>query len=400
MEKGPKKGLLKAADIYEHRAQRAKELKAEGKKIMGYFCIYPVLEIMTAFDIMPFRILGDMKETITMADSCLPTIVCPFIRSAMDLGLKKRYDFFDGIVMSHSCEVGEKAAHIWRTYMEPKYFHFLDVPHTTSHPALMQFSKQLREFQKSLEEFTGEKISEDKLIEAIELCNHQRRLVQNMYELRKLDPPLLSGADIIKTMVAIMSLPVAEGNQLLKEIIDDIHQLKKKTPPKTPHRLLVWGSILDNIALVDMIENVGANVVMDDNCVGSRAYFPMVNTHASPLEALSTRYLKEIKCPRTFLRPDPFNVKKDHLEDLDLRFSYIKSYIKNWHVTGVVLQSIRYCDIHGYDAPGLMDYLDHLGVPYIYVEHDYSEVAMAQLKTRIQAFLELGKYAQKARSVC
>ena len=396
MEKETKKGLLKAADIYANRAQRAKELKAEGKKIMGYFCIYPVLEIMTAFDIMPFRILGDMNETITMADSCLPTIVCPFIRSAMDLGLKKRYDFFDGIVMSHSCEVGEKAAHIWRTYMEPKYFHFLDVPHTTSHPALMQFSNQLWEFQKSLEEFTGENIPEDKLNEAIVLCNHQRRLVQNIYELRKLDPPLLSGSDIIRIMVAIMSLPVAEGNQLLKEVIDDIQQLEKKTPAKTPHRLLVWGSILDNIALVDMIEDIGANVVMDDNCVGSRAYFPMVNTNASPLEALSTRYLKEIKCPRTFPRSDLFSVKKDHLEDLELRFSYIKDYIENWNVTGVVLQSIRYCDIHGYDTPGLIDYLDHLGVPNIYVEHDYSEIAMAQLRTRIQAFLELGKHSQKS----
>ncbi len=79
-----------------------------------------------------------------------------------------------------------------------------------------------------------------------------------------------------------------------------------------------------------------------------------------------------------------------------IRFSYIKGYIENWNVTGVVLQSIRYCDIHGYDTPGLIDYLDHLGVPNIYVEHDYSEVAMAQLRTRIQAFLELGKHSQKS----
>lgn len=400
MEQGTKRGLLKALDIYANRTQRAKELKAEGKKIVGYFCIYPVLEIMTAFDIMPFRILGDMNEMITIADSCLPTIVCPFIRSAMDLGLKKRYDFFDGIVTSHSCEVGEKAAHIWRTYMEPKYFHFLDVPHTTSHPALMQFSNQLREFQKSLEDFTGKKVSEDKLNEAIALCNNQRRLVQTIYELRKMNPPMLSGSDIIKIMVAIMSLPVAEGNELLKEIIDDSQLFESQPPAKTSHRLLIWGSILDNSALVEMIENIGANVVMDDTCVGSRAYFPIVNTNANPLDALATRYLKEIKCPRTFPRSDLFGGKKDHMADLDCRFRYIKDYIESWNVTGVVLQSIRYCDIHGYDTPGLMDYLGHLGVPSIYVEHDYSEVAMAQLRTRIQAFLELGKQSRKASLVC
>jgi hypothetical protein len=32
------KGLAKANDIYLHRSKRARELKAEGKKVLGYFC--------------------------------------------------------------------------------------------------------------------------------------------------------------------------------------------------------------------------------------------------------------------------------------------------------------------------------------------------------------------------
>jgi bcr-type benzoyl-CoA reductase subunit C len=383
-----KKGLLRAAEIYGNRALRAQELRRQGKKVIGYFCIYPVLEIMTAFDIVPFRILGDMAEKITRADSCLPTIVCPFIRSAMDLSLKGRYDFFDGVVMSHSCEVGEKAAHIWRTYMDPKYFHFLDVPHTTGNPAVKQFAGQLRVFQSTLEQYTGKKISEDALREAIALCNEQRNLVQIIYGLRVLDPPLLSGSEMITILVAIMSVPVVEGNSLLHEVIEEVKS-RNITQPESPHRLLIWGSILDNPSLVGMIEKLGANVVMDDTCVGSRAYFPLVNPQTSPIEALSTRYLNEIKCPRTFSKPDPAGFKKDHIQDLEDRFGYIKEYIDRWKVTGVILQSIRYCDIHGYDTPGLMDYLDHLGIPNIYIEHDYNEVAMAQLRTRIQAFLEI-----------
>jgi benzoyl-CoA reductase/2-hydroxyglutaryl-CoA dehydratase subunit BcrC/BadD/HgdB len=50
---------------------------------------------------------------------------------------------------------------------------------------------------------------------------------------------------------------------------------------------------------------------------------------------------------------------------------------------------LRYCDIHGYEVPGLKDYLDHIGLPSIYLEHEYSQAALAQLRTRVQAFLEV-----------
>ena len=81
------KGLAKAKDIYEHRSKRARELKAEGQKVLGYFCCYPPLEIMTALDFLPVRILGDMDEPITIADGYLPTVMCIFYRSCFDCGI-------------------------------------------------------------------------------------------------------------------------------------------------------------------------------------------------------------------------------------------------------------------------------------------------------------------------
>ncbi|MEK0338414.1 MAG: 2-hydroxyacyl-CoA dehydratase family protein, partial [Nitrosopumilus sp.] len=60
-----------------------------------------------------------------------------------------------------------------------------------------------------------------------------------------------------------------------------------------------------------------------------------------------------------------------------------------WQVNGVILQVLRYCDIHGYEVPALKDYLESIGLPGIYLEHDYSKVALAQLRTRVQAFLEI-----------
>lgn len=383
-----KKGLARAKELYRNRSQRAEELKAEGKKVIGYFCLYPVLELFTAFDIVPFRILGSMDEPITKADSCLPTIVCPFIRSSLDLALKGKYDFFDGIVMCHSCEVGEKAAHIWRIYTNPPYFHFLDAPHTVHKNAQDLFKEQITDFQKSLETFTGKKVSGEDLKKAVALCNEQRALVRELYDLRKSDPPLVSGAEIIEIMVALMSIPVSEGIEILKDVLAEVRQ-RTDGPKKKQHRVLLWGTVIDNTALIDMIENVGANVVMDDTCVGSRAYFPLVEATQDPLEGIAKRYLVDIKCPRTFHEASYGSTKKDYMEDLAYRFSYLKDYAKEWNADGVILQSVRYCDIHGYDTPGLQDYLNHVGLPNIYIEHDYSESALAPLRTRVQGFLEL-----------
>jgi len=382
-------GLNRAKEIYQDRTRRAKELKAEGKQIIGYLDIYPVLEMLTAIDLVPYRILGDMSEPITKADTCLPTVVCPFIRSVMDLGLKGKYDFLDGVVMAHGCEVGEKTAHIWRTYLNPPYAHFIDTPHTTHAAAQKQHKELLRDFKQTLESFSGKELTVERLREAVEVHNQQRALVRELYELRKADPPLTTGAETLQVMVALASLPVMEGNELLRQVITEVKQ-RQDGPVKKPARLLVWGSIIDNTAIIDLIESIGANVVMDDTSLGSRAYFSPVELTDDPLDGLACRYLVELKSPRTF-RETVLNEtnRKDYMTDLENRFGYLKDYAEEWKVNGVVLEALRYCDIHGYEVPGLRDYLDSVGLPSIYLEHDYSQAALAQLRTRVQAFLEV-----------
>jgi len=383
------RGLNLAKEIYQNRKRRVNELKAGGKKIIGYLDIYPPLEMLTALNIIPYRILGDMNEPATAVDICLPTVVCPFLRSVMDLGLKGRYDFLDGVVMAHSCEVAEKTAHIWKIYLNPGYSHFIDTPHTTHAAAQKQHRELLNDFKTTLEAFTGEALSSEKIKKAVALHNRQRSLVQELYDLRKPDPPLISGTEILQLLVAVSSIPVTEGSELLSQVIDEVKR-RQDGPPKQPARLLVWGSIMDNTALVDMIEGIGANVVMDDTTLGSRAYFPQVELTEDPLDGLSYRYLVGIKVPRTFRETVLGETKrKDYMTDLENRFGYLKDYAQEWNVNGIILQTMRYCDIHGYEVPGLRDYLDSIGLPSVYLEHDYSEAALAQLRTRAQAFLEM-----------
>ena len=381
-------GLSKAKEICQNRSQRVMELKAEGKTIIGYLCIYPVLEMITAFDLVPYRIFGDMDEPITDADDYMPSIVCPFLRSILDLGVKGRYDFLDGVVMAHICDVGARTAHIWDVAVKTPYSHFIDIPHTNRENSRERLKELLIDFQKSLESFTGREISVNKLKESITKHNEQRRLVRELYDLKKPDPPLISGTETLRVMKALMSLPVEEGNALLQEVITEIKERENPVPEK-PARLLIWGPVIDDVTFIEMIENLDASVVMDDTCVGSRAFFPDVPLTDDPLEGLAYHYLEDLKCPRTLRDSNINGTTKGYNADLETRFGYIGDFARDWNVNGVILQALRYCDSHGYEVPQIKDYLDSIGLPNIYLEHDYSKAALGPLMTRIQAFTEI-----------
>jgi benzoyl-CoA reductase/2-hydroxyglutaryl-CoA dehydratase subunit BcrC/BadD/HgdB len=128
---------------------------------------------------------------------------------------------------------------------------------------------------------------------------------------------------------------------------------------------------------------------MDDTCVGSRAYFNDVEITDDLMDGLAQHYLMDIKCPRTFRTRDYYDVRKDYMKDLEFRFSYLNDYVRDWKANGVIMESLRYCDTHGYEVAGIRDYLDSLGIPSIYLEHDYTEGALAPLRTRVQGFLEI-----------
>jgi benzoyl-CoA reductase subunit C len=382
-----KKGLALAKEIYADRGRRVRELRKDGKKIIGYICLYPPVEIITALGLIPFRVFGDMSEPITAADQVSTTVVCPFLRSITDLALKGKFNFLDGIVGAHTCDIGAGLIIQWRDYIkETPFTHLVDVPHT-DHPASVDyFAGQLNSFKRHLEEFAGEKLTDDKLKKAVELHNRQRKLVRDLYDLRKSDPPLLSSTENLEVLVSLFSLPVEEGNELLQDVIKEVKERKDK-PPKKKARLLVWGPVFDNTSLYELIESADASVVVDDTCVGTRAFWADVKAPYD-LQALAQRYLVDIKCPRTYRQAQPSETKRDYDKDLDSRFNYIKKAVTDWHVNGAILQSVKYCDTHGYEVPNLRHYLDTLGIPSIYIEHDYSERSLAPIKTRVEAFVE------------
>jgi benzoyl-CoA reductase subunit C len=380
------KGLNKAREIYSNRSQRTRELKAAGKTIIGYPCVYVPLEMLTALDLVPYQTCGDIREPVTEADRALPSSFCPVMRNCLDCALKNKNDFLDGMVTIHSCDPQEKTARVWESYTSYPYFHFIDMPITVRPEALEYFRSQLNDFRKTLETFTGRKLSRDKLESAVKFHNRQRALVRELYELTKPAPPRISGTEIIQVLKALTSLPVVEGNDLLTEVISEVKNRTNGLEEK-PARLLIWSSTLDDTDIMQVFE-AKANVVMNESCGGIRAYRSKVNFTDDPLEGLADYYLKEITCARTFRQATLGETRKDYAKDLQSRFGYLEDIIREWKINGAIMLLVRYCDPFAFEMPSLKDYFDSIGVPSTYIEYDYTIGAMAPIRTRIEAFLE------------
>jgi bzd-type benzoyl-CoA reductase N subunit len=376
-------GLAAADRYYQDYGYRARELKRQGKKIIGYLCAFTPVEVITAAGFIPFRIKGDVNEPITKADAEMETIVCPLVRSCFDMSLKGKYEFLDGIVIPHACDSISRTYDVWKYTLNLPYSHFINMPHATDDPSLDFYKAELNTFRRSLSRFAGGEISDQSLTQAIRLYNQNRAKVRELYELRKTSPPLISGAEVTRLLVAAVSIPVEEATRLIDSVIEEVKQ-RGRVPAAKSARIMVVGAQVDSVAFIDLVEDSGAWVVADDLCPGAREFFPDVAVTTDPIDGIAERYLRKINCGRTFREK-----KGSYQEYLEQRFGHIGRFIRDFKVDGVVLYIYKYCDPYGFEVPAMKSYIESDGTPVLYLEDEYSMSTIGRLRTRIQAFLEL-----------
>jgi benzoyl-CoA reductase subunit C len=167
---------------YKDYGLRAKELKGEGRKLIGYVCSFVPLEIITAAGCIPFRVRGNIHEPVTTGDTLLETIVCPYYRSCFDLSAKQKYDFLSGLVVPHGCDSMVRSYSVWSYALPYSYFHFVNIPSVCVESSFEFFNAELNTFRKSVEKFTGKAITDEDLAQAIRVHNENRNKVRALYE--------------------------------------------------------------------------------------------------------------------------------------------------------------------------------------------------------------------------
>jgi benzoyl-CoA reductase subunit C len=375
-------GLALAEKYYREYGSRARELRTAGKKVIGYLTALGPVEILTAAGVVPIRLKGNVSEAITKGDAFMETIVCPFVRNVFDAAVKGKYDYLDGMVLPHLCDSIDRTEDVWSYNLKLPYWHFLNVPHVTDDPSIEFMGEILRILINSLEKFTGRKITDEALAESVLAHNLNRRLMRELYSLRKTNPPLISGSEMMQVLVAAMSLPVTESSSLIEAVTKEV---KGRAPSgKAQKRIMLIGDQIDDVAIVDAIEGAGAWLVTDDLSLGNKMYSTDVDVTPDPVQGIAERYLRKLKLPTTFV-----GAGATYQENLEARFGHITQNIEDFKVDGAILFIYKFCDPYGFEVPALKSYIESKGTPVLYLEDEYSTSTLARVKTRIEAFLEM-----------
>jgi benzoyl-CoA reductase subunit C len=368
-------GLAKARALYEGRDTRARELKGQGRKVVGYVCNFAPVEILEAGGIVPYRIRGDVREPVTQADQYVEPYGCPFVRNTFELAVKDRYDFLDGLVMAHACDSVQRMYGIWTHYKPLAFSYLFNVPHTVTESSERFFYREIQFFKERVEAFVGTTISDAAIREARDLYNENRALIWDLYALRRQEPPLITGAELLEVLIAGTGMPAVEFHELLTEVKAEVTARPVDASSRSA-RLLFYGCINDDVGLVRLIEECGARVVMDDTCIGARGMLGRVAADDDPLRGFVAYYFTQFQCPRTF-------------RGVDLtRFDYLVNAAREFSVDGVVLYMLSFCDPHKFDAVDVQRYLAEKDLPSLLLDDDYTLANTESMRTRLQAFVE------------
>jgi bzd-type benzoyl-CoA reductase N subunit len=355
-----------------NRNQLAEERKKGGQRVIGWMCIYVPEELFMAAGMLPIRIFGGAEKT-PRADAHMYSNTCSFVRSCLEEALEGRYSFLDGLATANTCDHIRRLYDVWAYYQKLPFMHVMDLPQKATDEALQRYLEQVRQLKDSLERTFDVQITDQALGEAIETCNLTRTLLHRLYELRRADPPPITGAEVMEVIRAAMVLPKEEFNGMLEQFLETLPTAAPGTSNENV-RLFITGSELDQPEYIALIEELGGLIVADDLCNGSRYFWDLVEPKGDPLEALARRYLTHSPCPRI----QPATLRSDH----------IRKMVQEFGVQGVIHETIKFCDLYGMDYPLSRELFSELGLPLLPLNREYALAGIGQMKTRVQAFLE------------
>lgn len=357
-----------------------KEEKDKGRKVVGTFCTYTPRELIYAADAMSVSLCSTSDETVPDAEKVLPKNLCPLVKSSYGFAITDKcpYMYFsDMIIGETTCDAKKK---MYELLGEIKDTHVMQLPHSKNNFSMELWKNELVELIKKLEEKFDVKITEDKIKEAIKLCNKERKAMKEFFNLAKLNPSPIKGADMHE---ALYSSNFKFDRELyINEIKSLTNSLKEKydkgeTPFKkgTPRILITGcptGGLVDKI--VKQLEEAGSSVVCFENCVGTKNFEMLVDENKEPIDAIAERYLN---IPCSIMTPN------------DGRMDRIKEYIKDYSVDGVVDVTLTACHTYAIETEKVRRAVEGCGKSYLAIETNYSNSDSGQLKTRLEAFVEM-----------
>lgn len=359
-------------------------IEQSDKKIVGFYCTYIPEELLHAGGFFPYRLRATGNKDTDLADTYMVRFTCSFVRSTLHLALEGGYDFLDGFLVCNSCDHSRRMYELFdmkvfnrEGFNKVVHRFYLALPHVISDEGFEWYKQEIEELKNEMEQaYDIGPITDENLINSIKLYNENRRLLREIHELRILENPRINGSEALQISMANSSVPKEVANKELERILN---QLKDYEGIKTANkRILLVGSVVDNIDFMQLVENSGAIIVSDFLCFGTRSFLDDVElSNGNPLEAITRRLYYRMSCPRM-------------MDDHARRLEFIEKEIKRAKIDGVLLQRINNCDLFGCDNMLFEHELkDDLGIPVFNIDRESYQADTSRLQTRIEAFLEM-----------
>ncbi len=373
------------SEVHGLRIKELQDAKAAGRKIIGTFCVFVPEELSLAAGAVHIGLCSGAEVGSAEAEQLVPRNTCALIKSFIGFKLARLCPFTEScdlIIGETTCDGKKKA---FEAFAEHVPLEILEVPQRKEAADRTLWKSEVVRLKTRLEELTGNTITAEKLQAAIKLVNDKRRALQRLNRLRQADPAPISGRDaLLINQVSFYDDPVrftTSINTLCDQIEARIAGGEGVAPAGTP-RLLLSGCpmAVPNWKLPFIVESSGAVIVGEESCIGTRNTRDLVSEEATTLDgmidALVDRYLK-IDC--ACFTPN--------LE----RQANIQSMVKDLKADGVLHYSLMFCQPYEHEAIKIEKTLHQAGVPMLAIATDYSMEDVEQLKTRIEAFVEMLK---------
>ncbi|MEO0069057.1 MAG: double-cubane-cluster-containing anaerobic reductase [candidate division WOR-3 bacterium] len=371
--------------LHQAHGKRVAELveeKKEGKKIVGTFCIYVPEELALAANTVPIALCGGIQASIPYAEKMFPRDICPLVKSTLGLAFSKTcpYAPIKSLAVGETtCDAKKKT---WEILAGKVNFHVMEVPQKKEKLDFDLWRAAVEEFRQKLEGLSGVKVTPDRLAEAIRIMNNKRRALQSLAELRKVDPPPISGLDALVVMQAALNDEPVRFTEAVERLNKELKERSKNgvsALAADAKRIMFAGcpTVMGNWKVHSLVEQSGAVIVWDESCTGSRYFEHLVDETAKDLDgqitAIAERYLK-ISCAC-------FTPNQERIDAIVQR-------AKEFKVKGVVQYVLQTCHGYNIEAMRVEAALKQVGIPSLKIVTDYSEEDTGQLRTRIEAFVE------------
>src|SRR5574337_1220741 len=102
--------------------------KAQGGKVVGYFCSMLPEELFMAAGLLPFRMRATGSTNNEAADAYFSNLNCTFPRHCLSVGLEGGFEFLDGVVCLNSCDHIRRLYDVWRRHVPTGFIEFVTLP--------------------------------------------------------------------------------------------------------------------------------------------------------------------------------------------------------------------------------------------------------------------------------